>query len=633
MAAELPAWVRELDLAPPLSPQILITGNVRDLYLLPPEDRQAASPTPADQAGEPEQYDIVQVIARICSRRSYRATVVHDVAGGSAQEWRNASRQGTECAGRIVIPADPSFGQREALPEGVRGMLGHELDVRSIRGALTEMVRHRGAPVAMIFPYAARLATLAKGTPDGVAFLTAAEALGHSATRVQGLGAATVYNTIFWIADRQEDLPAAFTTGSQALRIITIPEPSPDTRLAAARFYIELLGPDSQVGAAKLAAATYGMRVADVDAICRMAADLGTPAGEVDEAARQYRVGVVENPWATEALIERVRNAERELNDRVLGQRGAVRKTLDILMRSVTGLTGAQASSSPNRPRGVLFLAGPTGVGKTELAKALAAMIQNDKDAQPIRFDMSEFGAEHARQRLIGAPPGYVGYDSGGELVSAVRAHPVSVLLFDEIDKAHPLILDLFLQILEDGRLTDGRGATVYFTECLLVFTSNLGVIKRDKDGNVDRLSRLATPADVEERLRESFTNFFDTVISRPELRNRFGDNFVVMDFIREDTLPLILDKAIQSVARRVAQTQDRARLEISPDARAYLERQALGMLDHGGRGVNNTVEALLVNPLARELFVRKEELTGQKITVLEFTSDADGPGIRVSPS
>ena len=508
MAIDLPAWVRELDLALPLSPQILIIGNVRDQYLLRPED-QAADGQGGARAGEgqghgpaeddtddAEQYDVVQVIGRVCARRGYQAVLVHDVAGGDAAEWRKTVPQGGPCAGRMEIPADPAFGDRAALPEGVRALLGTELDIRGVRGAVTETVKHRGQPVAAIFPYAARLAGLARGSQDGVAFLTAAEALGHAATRVQAPDGRTVYNTVFWISERQEDLPAAFTVASQALRIITIPEPDLATRNAAARFYIEILGPGAQAHTEKLSSATHGLRVADIDAICRMAADLGTPLPRVEEAARQYRVGVVENPWASRALTDRIRtDGEKYLNKRVLGQRSAVRKTLDILMRSATGLTGAQASSSPNRPRGVIFLAGPTGVGKTELAKSLAAMIHGDKDAEPIRFDMSEFGAEHTRQRLIGAPPGYVGYDAGGELVNAVRAHPVSVLLFDEIDKANPLILDLFLQILEDGRLTDGRGATVHFTECLLVFTSNLGVIARDANGAELSRLHLAGPA------------------------------------------------------------------------------------------------------------------------------------------
>jgi ATP-dependent Clp protease ATP-binding subunit ClpA len=149
--------------------------------------------------------------------------------------------------------------------------------------------------------------------------------------------------------------------------------------------------------------------------------------------------------------------------------------TAAILRRCFYNLSGAQFSRYSNRPKGVLFFAGPTGVGKTELAKTITEFIFGSEHNY-IRFDMSEFSQEHADQRLVGAPPGYVGYEVGGELTNAIRQRPFSVVLFDEIEKAHPKILDIFLQILDDGRLTSGRGETAYFSESLIIFTSNLGI-------------------------------------------------------------------------------------------------------------------------------------------------------------
>ena len=149
-----------------------------------------------------------------------------------------------------------------------------------------------------------------------------------------------------------------------------------------------------------------------------------------------------------------------------------------------------------------------------------------------IRFDMSKFSAEQSEARLVGAPPGYVGYDAGGELVNAVRQRPFSVVLFDEIEKAHPQILDKFLQILDDGRLTDGRGDTVYFSETVIIFTSNLGVYVRDETGQpVLNVSQNDDYEAVSERIHEAIENHFRFQLQRPELLNRIGDNIVVFDF------------------------------------------------------------------------------------------------------
>jgi len=146
-----------------------------------------------------------------------------------------------------------------------------------------------------------------------------------------------------------------------------------------------------------------------------------------------------------------------------------------------------QHSSESSKPRGILFLAGPTGTGKTEIVKAIAEALFEDEKTL-IRFDMSEYTAEHSDQKLFGAPPGYVGYDNGGQLTNAVKNNPFSILLFDEIEKAHPNIMDKFLQILEDGRMTDGQGNTVYFSETLIFFTSNVGISRETIDPITSRV-------------------------------------------------------------------------------------------------------------------------------------------------
>ena len=216
---------------------------------------------------------------------------------------------------------------------------------------------------------------------------------------------------------------------------------------------------------------------------------------------------------------------------------------------------------------------------------------------------MSEFAAEHSDARLLGAPPGYVGYEAGGELTSAVREKPFSVILFDEIEKSHPRILDKFLQILEDGRLTDGRGQTVYFSESVIVFTSNLGIYGVGEDGRRKLLARQDDDFNTLQRtITEAIAHHFKVKLERPELLNRLGENIVVFDFIRPDVAKQIFNRMLENICRRVKE-ENGCDLVLSKEAQSRLQEICTKKLSNGGRGIGNALETVFINPLSRALF------------------------------
>jgi ATP-dependent Clp protease ATP-binding subunit ClpA len=343
---------------------------------------------------------------------------------------------------------------------------------------------------------------------------------------------------------------------------------------------------------------TEGLLLADLQSIAQLARNEGVTYDRIGDAVRRYKVGVTEDPWA-KIDKDKIRDAATFIRERVKGQEHAVTHVLDIIKRAVTGVGNPRRGG---RPRGIAFLAGPTGVGKTEIAKTITSLLFGD-DSAYTRFDMSEFSAEHSDQRLIGAPPGYVGYDVGGELTNAVREKPFSVILFDEIEKAHPRILDKFLQVLDDGVLTSGRGDRVYFSEAFVIFTSNLGIYRQQADGSrVPNVSPADRYDEVRKRVRAEIDLHFKVVLNRPEILNRIGENIIVFDFIRESVGQQILESMIKNILSDLAANQG---LQLTIGRRAYekLRDQALQDLSNGGRGIRNQVEIHLLNPLSRALF------------------------------
>jgi ATP-dependent Clp protease ATP-binding subunit ClpB len=306
----------------------------------------------------------------------------------------------------------------------------------------------------------------------------------------------------------------------------------------------------------------------------------------------------------TQGETEKLLHLESELGRRLIGQKPAVRAVADAVRRTRAGI------SDPDRPTGSFLFLGPTGVGKTELAKALAAFLFDDEKAM-VRIDMSEYGEKFSVSRLVGAPPGYVGYEQGGQLTEAVRRRPYSVILLDEVEKAHPEVFDVLLQVLDDGRLTDGQGRTVDFRNAILILTSNLG-----SQFLVDpTLSREQKEQAVQQMVREAF---------KPEFVNRL-DDIVIFETLDQEELGEIVELNIDRLMRRLQER--RLELAVTPDARRWLAERGYDPI-YGARPLRRLMQHEIDDRLATALLageVRDGDLVRVDI-------DPDGDSLTVVP-
>ncbi len=278
-----------------------------------------------------------------------------------------------------------------------------------------------------------------------------------------------------------------------------------------------------------------------------------------------------------EGEIEKLLHMEERLHQRVVGQDNAIHAVAAAVRRSRAGL------QDPNRPIGTFLFLGPTGVGKTEMARSLAHFLFDDENAL-VRIDMSEYGERHSVARLIGAPPGYVGYEEGGQLTEAVRRRPYSVVLFDEIEKAHPEVFNVFLQVFDDGRLTDGQGRTVDFTNTVIIMTSNVGS---------DLIKSLGAHADPEQ-VRGAVLRALDAHF-KPEFLNRL-DEIIIFHSLTQEHIAQIISIQLERLGRLLAERH--ITLELTPEARALLAEKGYDPV-FGARPLKRAIQRYLQDPLA----------------------------------
>ena len=340
---------------------------------------------------------------------------------------------------------------------------------------------------------------------------------------------------------------------------------------------------------------------------------------KIDEAVHEEDIAELISKWTgipvsqmLEGEAEKLLHMEDRIHERLVNQEEAVAAISDAIRRSRAGL------KDPRRPIGSFMFLGPTGVGKTELARTLAWFMFDDEDAM-IRLDMSEYQEEHTVSRLIGAPPGYVGYEEGGQLTEAVRRRPYRVILLDEIEKAHPKIFNALLQLLDDGRLTDGHGRTVDFKNTVVIMTSNVGVelIRRDMTLGFaakrdETKARKQTYEDMKEKMRAKVKETF-----RPEFLNRL-DDIIVFHELTEEHLRSIVDIVVRDLQKRLAERK--LQIEVSEEAKSWLVKEGYDPA-YGVRPLRRIIERYVENPLSTKL-LRGEFNIGDTV-VVDFKENA----------
>lgn len=620
---ETPLWIRTLYASLPISAVTVLYGEVHDLHPIQVSDELRPDTT-------------VNAIWQTLQAAGFKCMLTFDVLNGLAisQISEDISEDQVmkkieetvpaNVLGNLMHPSKDRFGSRLLSRNQDASFSGLELVAKAV--AISDSI-----PMSLVVDYASQASDEAQVTNDILHELMV-ECLQIANEHVlldskllrlpRGEQPGTLRHPIIWLVDKLDDLPAWLTHGD-GIRQIPIPYPSYDMRYRMALLLLQgYVEEEERDGVARrFADATESLSCRGMFETVQLASGSGSLASGIENAVRIYRQGLSENPWQGNRLREQLANGEEILKQRVFGQDEAVSRVLDILKRSALGLTSAHQKKASSAPRGVLYFAGPTGVGKTEMAKAITELVFSDERAL-IRFDMSEFQDDHAKIRLIGAPPSYVGFGAGGELTNAVMQRPHSIILFDEMDKAGSQVYDLFLQILSDGRLTDGSGRTVEFTDTLIIFTSNQGVAAAGNLLDLD-MTDPAQASRYERTIMDAVKGHFTERLNRPELLGRLGDNIVVFNPIHGAEAVNLASKFIEAILSNI-RIRVGNEVTISDEALKELTKRVTSpeVLRNGGRGITTELETRLTNPLGRILFSYP---TGTSLAITSLAEDELG--------
>jgi hypothetical protein len=630
-------WVRNLQNALLLNPLVALHGNVRDVY---PVSETSKHQLP-DSMTSVRYVDFPVWLALEFERKGYEIVVLYDsvdeaiflrkgmadhfssIAGSSSPERPIEQIAATSAGDRWKLPSvsDRSVKGEQRSSEDWMVKLKVAMPPDVFLSLLIHKFLHNAeSSIAVVFRYIDRYLSFTDRQDASERRLSIL--LQKAAMLIPQSGAENDrLSRLALLFDTEGSIPRELGSQAPFAGTARIPLPSMEEREEFFRrnhadFYTEAhspFHPDRDANQlADITSLCDGLSTRDLLGLSKLSREEGLSlhASHFKQLIDHFRFGKRENAWQkvrTETLV----NAADRLRERIQGQDQVIEEVVPTLVRAKLDLVDISKQLHSSKPRGVFFFVGPTGVGKTEMSKAIAELIFGDEN-QMTRFDMSEYSEEHQQARLVGAPPGYVGFDQGGQLPNAILEKPFSVLLFDEIEKAHPRILDKFLQILDDGRLTDGSGRTVYFSETVIIFTSNIGTGAKN-DSDLGRLEYKALQAHFRSQVRD----FFVKKLGRPEILNRIGeDNILVFNYLRDETARnKIIDRQIHDLAEIVRKRFD-FEILLTQQFRSVLRFHPGGFTTNGARGVRNLLRKLVLEELAMQVFRQAARMQRQTFVV-----------------